>query len=110
MKFSSAFLFAIAAVSVHAEGPKPRPVPLGACDFNNDCDDDDHCGSGLLCADDHKKELKEKGYDTRTANCGPRTDGLVWEVCFDARILYNSSGFGGKSIASFNFDDILILA
>ena len=97
MKFSTAIFLAVAAVSVNAEGDAPKLTgPLGACDFANDCDDDNQCGPGLLCADDHKSELKAKGLDTRTANCGPGVPGSLWEVCFETGVLYSGGGFGGK--------------
>jgi hypothetical protein len=88
--------------SVAAEGGSP-PItsPLGKCVMDMDCDNDSECAGGLLCADDHKPELKAAGFDTRTADCGMETANPLWEVCFDPCILAGScpsgSGMGGKS-------------
>jgi hypothetical protein len=72
---------------------------IGKCDFTQDCDYDDDCESGLICADKHKNALKALGYDERLANCGDTgVTQKYWEVCFDASILPttpSSSSFGG---------------
>lgn len=92
----SAIVLVSTITGVVSEGDAPHvTTPLGRCDFSNDCDDDVHCGPGLLCADDHKNELGRLGYDERTANCGK--DGvknIYWEVCFDASLLNAPSGGG----------------
>lgn len=56
---------------------------LGECDW--DCDSDDDCAGDLLCAEDHKRELKNAGYDRRHANC----EGVPWrmEVCFNKELI-----------------------
>jgi len=69
------------------DGPDPGPGPAGdmeECDF--DCDKDTDCKGDLLCADQHKKALKRKGFDPRKADCG---DVGEWneEVCFDPSLI-----------------------
>jgi len=45
-----------------------RPNNLGECAY--DCDRDRQCARGLLCADQHKAELRRAGLDERHAYCG----------------------------------------
>mmetsp|Transcript_9758 Transcript_9758/g.18669 ORF Transcript_9758/g.18669 Transcript_9758/m.18669 type:complete len:283 (-) Transcript_9758:162-1010(-) len=52
---------------------------LGECEF--DCDSDSDCAGGLLCADAHKTELADLGYDQRTAYCNVNSG--TSEVCYD---------------------------
>ena len=58
---------------------------LGVCEF--DCDLDSDCESWLLCADEHKGELKAAGWDERKANCVGNVGAGNEEVCFDPSIL-----------------------
>jgi hypothetical protein len=100
MKISIVALLVFATSVTGEEGAPKVTSPLGRCVMNMDCDDDDHCAGGLLCADDHKKELKAAGYNTRTADCGMETTESLFEVCFDPCILSGScpsgGGMGGK--------------
>jgi hypothetical protein len=99
MKFTSiTLLAAISAPFMAVSADRGAPVPtklLGACDFEWDCDDDKQCMKGLICADDHKRELKMKGLDQRTVNCGTNTKNPLYEVCFDPKLLYGGGAFGG---------------
>jgi hypothetical protein len=58
---------------------------LGRCEW--DCDKDSDCKGNLLCADAHKAELKQKGFDERKADCG-NVGAWNEEVCFDPKILH----------------------
>ena len=59
---------------------------LGECEM--DCDNDSDCKGKLICADQHKKELRKAGHDPRKANCGEGSQkDRYYEVCFDPTIL-----------------------
>ena len=66
---------------------------LGKCQW--DCDKDSDCQAGLICADGHKSELKQRGFDERKADCKGNLGAWNEEVCFDPEILKNSGGGGG---------------
>ena len=68
--------------------------------FQTDCDKDYECSQGLWCADQHKNQLKNAGFDERKANCGPVGD-WNYEVCFDPRILGMKGGAGGGTFILF---------
>jgi hypothetical protein len=80
------------ATSLLSLSPVAFGTFLGLCEF--DCDKDTDCKPGLLCADEHKAELKAKGFDERKANCG-KVGAWNLEVCFDPKILKPSGGGGG---------------
>jgi hypothetical protein len=87
-------VLSVIAAPFSASADRGAPVPtdlLGQCDFTWDCDEDHQCMNGLLCADRHKSELKKKGYNQRTANCGPGAIYPQYEVCFDPIILINGT-------------------
>jgi hypothetical protein len=48
------------------------------CDRDEDCDD----SLGLVCADEHKQELIDAGFDPRKAYCGD-VGRRTYEVCYD---------------------------
>lgn len=50
-----------------------------------DCDTDQQCRKGLLCADAHKKELRAAGLDPRKAYCDPKLGLKNWELCYDPK-------------------------
>ena len=56
----------------------------GECE-PRDCDNDNQCETGLLCADQHKQELSEAQLDPRKAYCGSNLPGVQsnWELCYD---------------------------
>jgi len=56
-------------------------TPLAECEY--DCDSDDDCQPGLLCADDHKTVLEAAGLDKRKANCPAPHGTHRLEVCYD---------------------------
>jgi hypothetical protein len=61
-------------------------VGLGECSAV-DCDRDSDCADGLLCAHQHKAELKDKGFDSRKAACDPLLGPKSGELCFKADLL-----------------------
>jgi hypothetical protein len=96
---SITLLSVIVPFTVTADRGAPVPTKLlGKCDFDWDCDEDRQCMKGLICADRHKKQLKLKGYDQRTANCGPGAKFPLYEVCFDPSLIYGGGAFGGTYI------------
>jgi hypothetical protein len=105
MKFTSfALLSALTPVLVVADRGEPVPTePVGRCDFKWDCDEDSQCVKGLICSDRHKGQLKAKGFDMRTADCGPGNPlKPLYEVCFDPKLIYNSGGFGDPHFQTFD--------
>lgn len=56
--------------------------PCGECQPNFDCDINEHCAEGLLCADLYEDTLKSLGWDRRKAYCDVDA---AWnsELCFD---------------------------
>lgn len=48
-----------------------------------DCDKDQQCRKGLLCADAHKAELTAAGVDPRKAYCDASIGLENWELCYD---------------------------
>jgi hypothetical protein len=82
----------IFATSLLSLGRITAGTLLDKCEF--DCDLDKDCKQGLWCADEHKAELKAKGFDERKANCG-NVGAWNLEVCFDPAILQPSAGGGG---------------
>jgi hypothetical protein len=88
-----AFLIAVAIVtppshaSTNVRGLQPSCSPTNLCGICSlDCDNDEDCAPGLLCADKHKAELTAAGLDPRKADCGP-VGANVEEVCFDADLI-----------------------
>jgi hypothetical protein len=73
---------------------------LGLCE--SDCDKDSDCMGGLICADQHKRELKALGLDIRKANCYGEVSERhkYYEVCFNPNILRSGGAGGGTSISS----------
>lgn len=62
--------------------PKKVERLLKECEF--DCDVNEDCEAGLLCADDNNERfLAKSGLDRRTAYCGAAPKGSVDEVCYD---------------------------
>ena len=58
----------------------PMKLPLRECEF--DCDTDDDCATGLMCADSNKGTLTYLGLDPRKAYCG-KVGKWREEVCYD---------------------------
>ena len=84
--------FVLIVLSNISEVSAQKKKKLGLCKV--DCDKDSDCKTGLWCADQHKKELKAKGFDVRKANCG-KVGKWNFEVCFDPKILKPHGGGGG---------------
>jgi von Willebrand factor type D domain len=76
MKYTKALstLLALSACTIDAKKPKNE------CGV--DCDFDSDCASGLLCADEHEKELAAAGLDKQKAYCGPKGASNL-DVCYD---------------------------
>jgi Dictyostelium (slime mold) repeat len=55
-----------------------------------DCDLDNQCKRGLLCADAHKAELTASGYDPRKSYCGNLGE-RNWELCYDPKKISSTS-------------------
>lgn len=76
-------------------GPNGTPL-LQECEY--DCDVDDDCAPGLLCADEHKPELEHYGLDPRKAYCDPAVpasgfegqDSRTGEVCYNPELVHSS--------------------
>lgn len=60
---------------------------LGECAV--DCDFDNDCQYGLVCADRYKSQLEDLGYDNRKAYCGNKVGKWNEEVCFNPRKIPN---------------------
>jgi hypothetical protein len=99
-------LLSLVDASIPGDVVKPgfKPVQsaernsLGLCE--SDCDKDSDCMGGLICADEHKRELKAIGLDMRKANCYGEVSERhkYYEVCFNPNILRSGGAGGGKSI------------
>jgi hypothetical protein len=97
-------LLSVVDASIPGDVAKPgfKPIQsakrnsLGLCE--SDCDKDSDCKGGLICADEHKKELKAIGLDVRKANCYGETSAKTkyYEVCFKPSILRSGGAGGGK--------------
>lgn len=84
--FAFSIVSTIAAVQgrILANDPPCPPEGCGLCEASFDCDKQADCKYGLLCADEHKAQLKTLKLDPRTANCPagiPKADNT--EFCFD---------------------------
>lgn len=51
-----------------------------------DCDTDDDCKGNLICADQHKDQLKKRGLDQFIGRCNI-TAPKSWEVCIPPKWL-----------------------
>ena len=93
MKISNIFfVFLVGYSLVHPVVKAIKRAKLGLC--KTDCDKDSDCMPGLLCADEHKEELRAAGYNRRKANCG-RVGSRFEEVCFNAKLLKPIGSGGG---------------
>ena len=66
--------------------PCTRNSPCRACEAR-DCDSDQECATGLLCADAHEAELTAIGLDPRKAYCDRNRGRWNWELCYDPKKL-----------------------
>ena len=84
-------------ITIAAIAAASSAMKIGECDLTKDCDKTSDCMAGLLCADEYKTQLVEKGFDSRKADCGPSKSPKekYFEVCFDPAILKSSGGGGG---------------
>ena len=82
------------------EAPIIQPLLLGECEY--DCDFDTDCSPGLLCADEHKKELAAVGLKPRKAYCG-NVGGKFLEVCYNPTMV-----IADDVCVDYNFDEYVI--
>ena len=81
------FLFISCLATLFAFSSAQSPGSIKMCQLSRDCDVDEHCAKGLLCADEHKGALTEAGFDPRKANCTKMMLMSTNEVCFAPSIL-----------------------
>jgi hypothetical protein len=101
------FVLCTSAAMIMAQIPedfvRPGFVPtrksktkLGLCE--SDCDRDNQCQPGLICAglSKHRKALRKLGLDG-AANCYSVVKPKNFQVCFNPTILNSGGAGGGKS-------------
>lgn len=86
MRLLQAVYLALIASQVSARVKKGL---IGECQV--ECDKDEQCMPGLLCADMHEKELRNAGLDVRKAYCG-KVGRDNYEVCYDPEKLGKVKG------------------
>ena len=54
-----------------------------------DCDTDDDCKGNLICADQHKDQLKKRGLDLSKGRCNVTVPNS-WEICIPPKWLVHA--------------------